>query len=742
MAENVPLLVGERDRADVYIRKGSRLLRRSDSSDDDLDKTKHKYPKPVFFIIGNEFCERFSFYGMKAILTIYLRNELGYSDDAATVVYHTFNMFCYFTPILGAILADTLLGKFKTIFYISIVYCIGNILLSLAATPPLYFPQTEISILGLALIALGTGGIKPCVSAFGGDQFVLPQQELQLQQFFSIFYFAINAGSLISTVLTPILRNDVHCFGSDSCYPLAFGVPAVLMIVALILFLIGKPWYKCTPPQGNVILEVGGVITHAVSKKVTSSDKRDHWLDHADDKYSQKLIADVKAVLSVLFLYIPIPIFWALFDQQGSRWTLQATQMNGEVGSWLVLPDQIQVVNPLLILALIPCFQTFIYPAFSKCNLLKKPLQRMGVGGMLAVLSFILAGLVELKLESQQPVLPDPGMAHLRIVNSLPCSATVTPSWQSEPLVLPSMEIHRFIVSSETEKLRVDFSVGDCAGTTLNVKQGSQELVVRNMKSSTSMLLNSFGTLQLLQTEHLDDLHKDLEKGYPKLKVLYSMPGVSNGSTIRMTGNPENTVTFKTGASNFGDTEYQIVYPEEYKVFLPRASGEISDDPVTSDLYPRLGGSYSLLVVRDEQGHEFQKMFTLTEPNSVHMFWLIPQYFVITVGEVMFSITGLEFSFTQAPVQMKSVLQAAWLLTVSFGNLLDVVIVEMEVSDKQSHEFFFFAALMFLDMLLFCFLAYRYKYVEDKVEDELRPEKPEQFGLDNTAYNEDESTKM
>ena len=91
---------------------------------------------------------------------------------------------------------------------------------------------------------------------------------------------------------------------------------------------------------------------------------------------------------------------------------------------------------------------------------------------------------------------------------------------------------------------------------------------------------------------------------------------------------------------------------------------------------------------------------------------------------------------------MKSVLQAAWLLTVSFGNLLDVVIVEMKVSEKQSHEFFFFAALMVLDMLLFCFMAYRYKYVEDREEKELHHEKPEQLGLENTAYHEDESTKM
>lgn len=96
-----------------------------------------------------------------------------------------------------------------------------------------FLPCREFSLLGLLIIALGTGGIKPCVSAFGGDQFVRPQQDRQLEQFFSYFYISINAGSLLSTLLTPVLREDVQCFGQTSCFSLAFGVPAVLMIVAV-----------------------------------------------------------------------------------------------------------------------------------------------------------------------------------------------------------------------------------------------------------------------------------------------------------------------------------------------------------------------------------------------------------------------------------------------------------------------------------------------------------------------------
>lgn len=168
-----------------------------------------------------------------AILVLYLSRQLGYSDDTATVIFHIFTMFVYFLCVFGAIVSDSWLGKFKTIFYLSLVYVAGSVLVALGAVPPLNLPATTFTMIGLALIALGSGGIKPCVSAFGGDQFKIPEQVKQMTTFFSLFYFSINAGSLISTTITPILREDVHCFGENECYSLAFGVPALLMAVSI-----------------------------------------------------------------------------------------------------------------------------------------------------------------------------------------------------------------------------------------------------------------------------------------------------------------------------------------------------------------------------------------------------------------------------------------------------------------------------------------------------------------------------
>lgn len=164
---------------------------------------------------------------------MYLIRQLEYSNDLATVIFHIFTMFVYFLCVFGAILSDSWLGKFRTILYLSIVYVCGSTLVAIGAIPPLNLPANTFTMIGLALIALGSGGIKPCVSAFGGDQFQLPQQVKQMTTFFSLFYFSINAGSLISTTITPILREDVQCFNQKECYSLAFGIPAILMVVSI-----------------------------------------------------------------------------------------------------------------------------------------------------------------------------------------------------------------------------------------------------------------------------------------------------------------------------------------------------------------------------------------------------------------------------------------------------------------------------------------------------------------------------
>ena len=162
--------------------------------------------------------------------------------EEALTWYHLFSSGVYFTPILGALIADGLLGKYRTIILLSLVYCLGHLVLSLDDT------RFGLSI-GLGLIAMGSGGIKPCVSAHVGDQFGKTNSHL-LEKVFSWFYFSINFGAFFSTLATPLLLEK---YGPN----VAFGVPGVLMFIATFVFWMGRKKFIHIPPGGmNFIKEI------------------------------------------------------------------------------------------------------------------------------------------------------------------------------------------------------------------------------------------------------------------------------------------------------------------------------------------------------------------------------------------------------------------------------------------------------------------------------------------------------
>lgn len=703
------------------------MMKFRDKRDEEIEEQPQKklpYPFSVFFIVGNEFCERFSYYGMKSILSLYLKKKLKYSEDKATTIYHFFVCACYFTPILGAWIADQFLGKFKTIIYISVIYILGHILKTIAAVPNIGIDAATMTFFGLALIAIGTGGIKPCVSAFGGDQFKLPEQERQLQTFFTVFYFSINAGSFISTIVTPILREDVECFGDTTCYSLAFGVPAALMAVATVIIIAGKPLYKMNPPQGNIVFKVVSSIGHGISQNVRGERGDTHWMDVSKKEFGHELVEDVKVMLRVLVLFIPVPIWWALFDQTGSRWTFQATRMNGNIGAaGTIYPDQIQVMNPILILILLPLFDRLVYPIFAKCNFLKKPLQRMCLGGVLCAVSFVISGILELELQKTYAKIPGTGLSDIHLMNNIPCSVQISLMGGAEQLTeeIMSLDNHilRNIESNGSYSLKM--SVDDtCLPDILTQRTETVDLSLKSGHVSAIILGVSGGNVKPMVIEKSDEPEKDNDAN-SKVRVIYDLgefSSVNNFSLLSEDKSHEFNLTEPTVSS----TNYTIVDFATYKIMM--------DESHLANYTLEQGGVYNLLVARDPETNKVAaRLYTLTSPNSIHILWQFPQYFVITSSEVMFSVTGLEFSYSQAPTSMKSVLQAFWLLTVAFGNIIVILVAEAKAFNDQASEFFFFAALMLLDTVILIFLAWRY------VPRKAREEQPDSFPMNNGLSN-------
>jgi len=383
-------------------------------------------PRQIRYIIGNEGCERFSFYGMRNILTVFLVTSLltylpeGDRASAAKDVFHTFVIGVYFFPLLGGWLADRFFGKYNTIFWLSLVYCLGQLCLALFVSNRIGF------YVGLSLIALGSGGIKPCVASFVGDQFDQTNKH-RAKVVFDAFYWIINFGSFFASLLMPIFLRSL---GPS----IAFGIPGVLMFISTFVLWIARKSYVMVPPappnphsflnvcrtalasgtSGRVLAIAGAVAAIGsfllIPKfgfviaaclalvAVIGFGGIGVWmqLEAVRGQHPDEAIAGVRSVLRVLVLFALVTPFWSLFDQKASTWVLQADAMTKP--SWFQ-SSQMQALHPALVMLLIPFNNLVLYPALRRFGIEATALRRMTAGIAFAGLSWIVVGLMQVVLD-------------------------------------------------------------------------------------------------------------------------------------------------------------------------------------------------------------------------------------------------------------------------------------------------------------------------------------------------------
>jgi len=352
--------------------------------------TAGRWPPQVKFIVGNEACERFSYYGIVGILAGYIttvatQGGLGMETDDSTEIIHFFKFANYFMPLFGAWLSDRLIGRYHTILWVSLIYCLGNGVLAASGFAGTVHAKMACLCGGLALIAFGSGGIKPCVSAFMGDQFK-PEQSHLLQKAYGAFYWSINFGSFFSFLVVPWVQEKWS-------FAAAFGVPGVLMAIATLIFWVGTPYYTRKPTSRetkhagfftvfwsafraspgmpwmallNIFTTIalpvfimalmiwvffreffskgGGTFTDtlawislglvgvwyllviglSVTRKTELSDS---FLQNAAPRHNENEISAARSLSPILFIFAFIPVFWTLFDQTNSTWVMQGEQM-------------------------------------------------------------------------------------------------------------------------------------------------------------------------------------------------------------------------------------------------------------------------------------------------------------------------------------------------------------------------------------------------------------------------------
>ena len=356
-----------------------------------------KLPRGVPFIIGNEAAERFSYYGMMSILTVYLSKEMKLGDVNGKEVVHLFATAVYFLPLFGAWLADKWLGRYWTIFTISFFYCAGHGALA-------FFEGNLNGVyLGLILIAIGAGGIKPCVSAFVGDQFP-PGNEKGLTRVYGWFYWSINFGATFGFALIPMLRDKKG-------YSWAFGVPGIAMAVATFIFWLGREKYvRQSPQRESTQAGVMKVLWFAFENQ-NQRKPGQRWLDVALAKFTAEEVNAVRAIRRIVLIFLTIPVFFALYNQVNTTWVLQGEKMTpfnvalfynfmkGEVFWFKVDGERMQAVGSILVMIWVPIMTYLLYPLCEKLGLRPTPVRRMAVGMVLAGVTYVISGWMQGRID-------------------------------------------------------------------------------------------------------------------------------------------------------------------------------------------------------------------------------------------------------------------------------------------------------------------------------------------------------
>jgi len=718
-----------------------------------------KMPAGIPYILGNEAAERFSFYGMTSILVIFMTRYLVGPDGVLDVMtdnesleyFHYFRSAVYFMPLVGALLADIWLAKYRTIMWFSILYCFGFLAMVLDLTRLGLFA-------GLILIAIGSGIIKPCVSANVGDQFGKTNKRL-MAPMFSWFYFSVNLGACVSMLLCPWILDE---YGPRA----GFGVPAAFMIIAAVAFWLGKRKFVHIPRGG------AGFVKETLSGE------------------------GLKAIAKLCIIFVFVAMFWALFDQSQSAWVLQAEKMELK---WLGigwLPAQVQFVNSLFIMLLIPIFSYVIYPAIDKVFPLTA-LRKIGIGLFVGVLSFAVPAWVEgqidggdiFKCSSRSTIA---GLEPVRLIDGL----TDGSGWSSDKAPSPEAPVEIVIRLRERKAWPVS-SVAISPATTLSYRE-----IVAMLDG---LALDTLGRIKEQRQagapkSEIDALQEKVDQmkaaaGRAKKAAKQARKSVAKQQQRSAAAKAAKDVALRAlteyGADTAGldDTAYS---PREVAVFagdfsgrlLPAPLFELSDEErqevadagqyaieagwahlgdytldragqgvgsVGFQDFDPMTATHVMMQIKSNYGAERVKIgearvlvdqaipaeseATAGEvwPNVAALGykpsvgWQFFAYLILTAAEIMVSITCIEFSYTQAPKKMKSFIMAVYLLSISLGNFFTAAVNAFIQNPDGSTRlpgadyYWFFTAAMLVTAVVFIPVARRYpvkNYIQDEAESE------------------------
>ncbi|KAF9339415.1 peptide transporter ptr2 [Linnemannia elongata] len=368
---------------------GMELQPMKEVTEDNVIDTNEQVPGPIPFaawlIIVTELCERFSFYGASMLFQRYMLTHLLQTKGNATAISRGFSFFSYITTIFGAIVADKWLGKFKTILIFAILYTAGLVLLTVSSIDSLKdtlgLPGFLVSL--YCMISWGTGGIKSNVSTFAAEQIpaedyphptktgVTINHAITVERVFRYFYMAINIGGMLGQAITPAV--------SEKAWDLAFMIPAIVFVVGIIIFALGRPKYYDRPPNGNILGQTFRCLIYAFKNRKSRAPGT-HWIQGAKSANDGSLEWDNK------FVFLVYPVYWALYNNMNDNFVNMAINMTRP--SWLK-PEQLSFVNSAVIVIFIPILDIIVFPLLRKAGFKLGPINRIIIGFSIVTFCFV-----------------------------------------------------------------------------------------------------------------------------------------------------------------------------------------------------------------------------------------------------------------------------------------------------------------------------------------------------------------
>ncbi|MBI5387279.1 MAG: MFS transporter [Verrucomicrobia bacterium] len=642
-----------------------------------------RLPPQTKFIVGNEACERFSYYGIRSILAGYITGEvvrggLGQTTDTSTSIIHLFIFANYFMPLLGAWLSDKLVGRYYTILYVSLIYCLGNGVLACSDFFTTVTSKMICLAVGLGLVAFGAGGIKPCVSAFMGDQFK-PEQGHLLQKAYGAFYWSINFGSFFSFLVVPWVK-DHHGYG------LAFGVPGVLMALATLIFWLGTKHYTRVPPARET--KTAGflqVFLHAFRSQGRMT------LAPAINILAGLVLPMVTMIALTVVALGPTSASFSESDLKDfPRLVGKITQPADAVSACLgtnLSPDTVKALKETTDLS--------SAPAAVKAAVLHDLNKLVGEGVPLHEPQRFQG--VSLRPATQELLARNPTGEDLVWLNRMLLEDAFPTELGKQPMVL-----------AKTMK---------AIGWTALVGVAVWYLLILALSLLGRMELpDSFW--QAARPRHSESEVSAARSVGPILFVFALVPIFwalfdQTTSTWVMQGQkmiPQGLLGYSVGAE-----QMQSANPALVMILVPL---------LTLVVYPRLGrlatplrrmsagfflaaASYVIVAWLQQR---------LEAGAQLNVLWQTLPYIVLTTGEVLLSTTGLEFAFAESAASMRSTIMSFWLLTVALGNLIVTAITKVmgggaaHAASVSTSRFLLYAGLTAVVGVLFSLVATQYRY--------------------------------